>query len=187
MKAKQASLATSAPRSRIWSSWRVRRTSATRQRMCRSRAAPQRSTDMQEHVVREKVTIAREAIPGADAAISRQELQGDCRHHSAGHQSAGAHAARGASRRQPGRPPSTRRLCAGRVPTADQSRRARCCSRSKDCRSPRLVPGDRIELKSVKLGRNLGDDVEVVSGLSVSDWVVKTSEAQASVPGVKGP
>jgi hypothetical protein len=50
-----------------------------------------------------------------------------------------------------------------------------------------LVPGDRIELKSVKLGRNLGDDVEVVSGLSVSDWVVKTSEAQASVPGVKGP
>jgi RND family efflux transporter MFP subunit len=35
-----------------------------------------------------------------------------------------------------------------------------------------LGPRDRIELKSVKLGRNLGDDVEVVSGLSASDRVV---------------
>jgi RND family efflux transporter MFP subunit len=35
-----------------------------------------------------------------------------------------------------------------------------------------LGPGDKIELKSVTLGRNLGTDVEVVSGLSVSDRVV---------------
>ena len=35
-----------------------------------------------------------------------------------------------------------------------------------------LGPGDKIELKSVTLGRNLGTDVEVVSGLSASDRVV---------------
>ena len=35
-----------------------------------------------------------------------------------------------------------------------------------------LGPRDKIELKSVKLGRNLGEDVEVVSGLSASDRVV---------------
>jgi RND family efflux transporter MFP subunit len=37
-----------------------------------------------------------------------------------------------------------------------------------------LGPGNRIELKSVKLGRNLGTDVEVVSGLSASDRVVNS-------------
>jgi RND family efflux transporter MFP subunit len=37
-----------------------------------------------------------------------------------------------------------------------------------------LGPGDKIELKSVKLGRNLGADVEVVSGLSASDRVVNS-------------
>jgi RND family efflux transporter MFP subunit len=37
-----------------------------------------------------------------------------------------------------------------------------------------LGPGDKIELKSVKLGRNLGTDVEVVSGLSMSDRVVNS-------------
>ena len=37
-----------------------------------------------------------------------------------------------------------------------------------------LGPGDKIELKSVKLGRNLGTDVEVVSGLSASDRVVNS-------------
>jgi RND family efflux transporter MFP subunit len=37
-----------------------------------------------------------------------------------------------------------------------------------------LGPGDKIELKSVKLGRNLGTDVEVVSGLSPSDRVVNS-------------
>jgi RND family efflux transporter MFP subunit len=37
-----------------------------------------------------------------------------------------------------------------------------------------LGPGDKIELKSVKLGRNLGTDVEVVSGLSISDRVVNS-------------
>ena len=36
----------------------------------------------------------------------------------------------------------------------------------------RLGPGDKIELKSVTLGRNLGTDVEVVSGLSASDRIV---------------
>jgi RND family efflux transporter MFP subunit len=35
-----------------------------------------------------------------------------------------------------------------------------------------LGPGDKIELKSVTLGRNLGTDVEVVSGLLASDRVV---------------
>ena len=35
-------------------------------------------------------------------------------------------------------------------------------------------PGDKIELKSVKLGRNLGTDVEVVSGLAMSDRVVNS-------------
>jgi RND family efflux transporter MFP subunit len=37
-----------------------------------------------------------------------------------------------------------------------------------------LGPGDKIELKSIKLGRNLGTDVEVVSGLSMSDRVVNS-------------
>jgi RND family efflux transporter MFP subunit len=37
-----------------------------------------------------------------------------------------------------------------------------------------LGPADKIELKSVKLGRNLGTDVEVVSGLSASDRVVNS-------------
>jgi RND family efflux transporter MFP subunit len=37
-----------------------------------------------------------------------------------------------------------------------------------------LGPGDKIELKSVKLGRNLGTDIEVVSGLSMSDRVVNS-------------
>jgi membrane fusion protein, multidrug efflux system len=37
-----------------------------------------------------------------------------------------------------------------------------------------LGPEDKIELKSVKLGRNLGTDVEVVSGLSMSDRVVNS-------------
>jgi RND family efflux transporter MFP subunit len=37
-----------------------------------------------------------------------------------------------------------------------------------------LGPGDKIELKSVKLGRNLGTDVEVVSGLAMSDRVVNS-------------
>jgi RND family efflux transporter MFP subunit len=37
-----------------------------------------------------------------------------------------------------------------------------------------LGPADKIELKSVKLGRNLGTDVEVVSGLSMSDRVVNS-------------
>jgi RND family efflux transporter MFP subunit len=37
-----------------------------------------------------------------------------------------------------------------------------------------LGPGDKIELKSVKLGRNLGTDAEVVSGLSASDRVVNS-------------
>ena len=70
-----------------------------------------------------------------------------------------------------------------------------------------LGPGDKIELKSVTLGRNLGTDVEVVSGLSVSDRVVDSPpdslasgdlvhvasgqtpdrEAQASVPDPKEP
>jgi RND family efflux transporter MFP subunit len=35
-------------------------------------------------------------------------------------------------------------------------------------------PGDKIELKSVKLGRNLGTNVEVVSGLAMSDRVVNS-------------
>ena len=37
-----------------------------------------------------------------------------------------------------------------------------------------LGPGDKIELKSVKLGRNLGTDAEVVSGLSASDRVINS-------------
>lgn len=37
-----------------------------------------------------------------------------------------------------------------------------------------LGPGDKVELKSVKLGRNLGTDVEVVSGLSASDRVINS-------------
>jgi RND family efflux transporter MFP subunit len=37
-----------------------------------------------------------------------------------------------------------------------------------------LGPGDKIELKSVKLGRNLGTDVEVVSGLLMSDRIVNS-------------
>jgi RND family efflux transporter MFP subunit len=37
-----------------------------------------------------------------------------------------------------------------------------------------LGPGDKIELKSIKLGRNLGTDVEVVNGLSISDRVVNS-------------
>ena len=70
-----------------------------------------------------------------------------------------------------------------------------------------LGPGDKIELKSVTLGRNLGTDVEVVSGLLASDRVVDSPpdslasgdlvrvasdqtpdhEAQASVPDAKKP
>ncbi len=71
-----------------------------------------------------------------------------------------------------------------------------------------LGPGDKIELKSVTLARNLGTDVEVVSGLSASDRVVDSPpdslasgdlvrvarrfrtpdrEAQASVPDAKKP
>ena len=37
-----------------------------------------------------------------------------------------------------------------------------------------LGPGNKVELKSVKLGRNLGTDVEVVSGLSASDRVINS-------------
>jgi RND family efflux transporter MFP subunit len=37
-----------------------------------------------------------------------------------------------------------------------------------------LGPGDKVELKSVKLGRNLGTDVEVVSGLAASDRVINS-------------
>jgi RND family efflux transporter MFP subunit len=68
-----------------------------------------------------------------------------------------------------------------------------------------LGPRDEIELKSVKLGRNLGDDVEVVIGLSASDRIVDSppdslasgdlvhvaseqalpSEAEATAPGAK--
>jgi RND family efflux transporter MFP subunit len=68
-----------------------------------------------------------------------------------------------------------------------------------------LGPRDKIELKSVKLGRNLGDDVEVVIGLSASDRIVDSppdslasgdlvhvaseqalpSEAEATAPGAK--
>jgi membrane fusion protein, multidrug efflux system len=70
-----------------------------------------------------------------------------------------------------------------------------------------LGPGDKIELKSVTLGRNLGTDVEVVSGLLASDRVVDSppdslasgdlvhvasdqtpdGEAQPSVPDAKKP
>jgi RND family efflux transporter MFP subunit len=70
-----------------------------------------------------------------------------------------------------------------------------------------LGPGDKIELKSVILGRNLGIDVEVVSGLLASDRVVDSPPdslasgdlvrvasdqtpdraAQASVPDAKEP
>lgn len=70
-----------------------------------------------------------------------------------------------------------------------------------------LGPGDKIELKSVTLGRNLGTDVEVVSGLSASDRVVNSPpdsmaagdlvhvaghktpsrEAEASAPDAKEP
>ena len=35
-------------------------------------------------------------------------------------------------------------------------------------------PGDKIELKSVKLGRNLGTEFEVLSGLSTSDTIVNS-------------
>jgi membrane fusion protein, multidrug efflux system len=68
-----------------------------------------------------------------------------------------------------------------------------------------LGPRDEIKLKSVKLGRNLGDDVEVVIGLSASDRIVDSppdslasgdlvhvaseqalpSEAEATAPGAK--
>ncbi len=70
-----------------------------------------------------------------------------------------------------------------------------------------LGPGDKVELKSVKLGRNLGADAEVVNGLSASDRVIDsppdslaagdlvhvagnqapTNEADATAPGVKEP
>jgi len=70
-----------------------------------------------------------------------------------------------------------------------------------------LGPGDKVELKSVKLGRNLGADVEVVSGLSASDRVINSPpdslaagdlvhvagaqspprEAEATAPAVKEP
>ena len=70
-----------------------------------------------------------------------------------------------------------------------------------------LGPGDKIELKSVTLGRNLGTDVEVVSGLSASDRVVDSPpdslasgdlvhvasdqtpdrDAQATTPNAKAP
>jgi RND family efflux transporter MFP subunit len=37
-----------------------------------------------------------------------------------------------------------------------------------------LGPGDKVELKGITLGRNLGTDVEVVKGLSASDRVVNS-------------
>jgi multidrug efflux pump subunit AcrA (membrane-fusion protein) len=47
-------------------------------------------------------------------------------------------------------------------------------------------PGDKIELKPVKLGRNLGTDVEVVSGLAMSDRVVNSpSDSLSAGDGVR--
>jgi len=37
-----------------------------------------------------------------------------------------------------------------------------------------LGKDSRVELRSVKLGRNLGTDVEVVSGLMPQDWVIES-------------
>jgi hypothetical protein len=35
-----------------------------------------------------------------------------------------------------------------------------------------IGPGDTIQLKPIRLGRNLGTEVEVLSGLTISDRVV---------------
>jgi RND family efflux transporter MFP subunit len=37
-----------------------------------------------------------------------------------------------------------------------------------------LGPGNKVELKSVKLGRNLGTEFEVLGGLSLSDTVINS-------------
>ena len=37
-----------------------------------------------------------------------------------------------------------------------------------------IGPGDTIELKPIKLGRNLGTEVEVFNGLTLSDRVVNS-------------
>jgi RND family efflux transporter MFP subunit len=37
-----------------------------------------------------------------------------------------------------------------------------------------LVPGDKVELRSIKLGRNLGTEFEVLAGLSASDTVINS-------------
>jgi multidrug efflux pump subunit AcrA (membrane-fusion protein) len=37
-----------------------------------------------------------------------------------------------------------------------------------------IRPGDKIEIKPVTLGRNLGTQVEIVEGLSLSDRVVNS-------------
>jgi len=37
-----------------------------------------------------------------------------------------------------------------------------------------LGPGDKVELRSIKLGRNLGTEFEVLAGLSASDMVINS-------------
>jgi hypothetical protein len=37
-----------------------------------------------------------------------------------------------------------------------------------------LAPGDKVQLRSIKLGRNLGTEFEVLAGLSASDTVINS-------------
>ena len=37
-----------------------------------------------------------------------------------------------------------------------------------------LAPGDKVELRSIKLGRNLGTEFEVLGGLTASETVINS-------------
>jgi hypothetical protein len=81
--------------------------------------------------------------------------------------------------------PTIRTACCSPAPTpgrfraAEQSRRRAHADQRADLsastawRSPPR-PGDKIELKPVTLGRNLGTEVEVVKGLTLNDRVVNS-------------
>ena len=114
------------------------------------------------------------------AAISGQDLQGGRRHHLERHQSRTR--ARSWSSCMPtirtascSRGPMPRSISSCRaIPTSCACRPARSSSASAGWRSPSIGPDNKIELKPITLGRNLGTEVEVVKGLTLPDRLVNS-------------
>ena len=114
------------------------------------------------------------------AAISGQDLQGDGRHHLERDQHDRAHSCwsscmptiRTACCSPAPMPRSTFELPSNpnvvRIPTSA------LMFREQGLQVAVLGPGDKVELKPVTLGRNLGTDVEVLSGLTLSDRVINS-------------